>query len=242
MDNCKNCDEPIAGNYCSNCGQPAVLKRIDKHYIVREIKDVFIANKGFFYTIKKLIVAPGKSVRQFIAEDRYRFVKPITFVIICSLLYTVLNHLFQIGVKDYGIYGDEFTPTTARIFYWMLFEHPGYSAILTGLYMAFWIKLFFRKSGHNLFEIFILMCFTSGIGALAVAAVTPFQALVELNILQTTSYIMAVYLIWAVGQFFGERKVMNYVKALFCYILAVLVLSFVIVFIGTLIDVLNGVI
>jgi len=236
MDTCKNCNEPISGNFCSNCGQPATLRRIDRHYIVQEIKDVFIANKGFFYTIKKLIVAPGKSVRQFIAKDRYRFVKPITFVIICSLIYTIFNHFFQIGVKDYGIYGDEFSPTTTRIFYWMLFKYPGYSAILQGLYISLWIKLFFKKSGYNLFEIFILMCFVSGITALATAVVTPFQGLSELNILQISNLVLIFYLIWAVGQFFGEKKIKNYVKALFAYIFGVLVLSFLIVFLGTLID------
>ncbi|MCL2416581.1 MAG: DUF3667 domain-containing protein [Bacteroidales bacterium] len=242
MDNCKNCTEPINGNFCSNCGRPAELRRIDKYYIWQEIAGFFRANKGFLYTVKGMLIAPGNTVRQFIAEDRHRFVKPITFVIITSLFYALISYFFQIGVKDLGLYGDEFTPTTVLIFHWMAFEYPGYSAILQGLYMAFWIKLFFRKSGYNLFEIFILMCFISGISALATAIVTPFQGLVELNIIQITSYIMIVYLIWSVGQFFGEKKVKNYVKALLAFILGILVLSTLIVFVGTLIDVLNGVI
>jgi len=218
------------------------LKRIDKHYILDEIIGFFHANKGFLYTVKGMLIAPGKTVRQFVREDRHRFVKPVTFVIITALIYSLINHFFQIGVKDYGVYGDEFSPTTVRIFNWMLLEYPGYSAILQGLYMAFWIKLFFRKSGYNLFEIFILMCFISGITALATSIATPFQGLSELNILQITSLITIVYFIWAIGQFFGENKIRNYVKALLSFVFGVLVLSFLIVFVGTIIDVLNGMI
>jgi len=242
MDTCKNCDESINGNFCSNCGRPAELRRIDKFYIWQEIVGFFRANKGFLYTIKGMIIAPGKTVRQFITEDRHRFVKPIAFVIITSLIYALISNFFHIGVRDLGIYGDDFTPTTVLIFQWMAFDYPGYSAILQGFYMAFWIKLFFRKSGYNLFEIFILMCFASGTAALVAAAVTPFQALVELNIIQITGYIMAVYLIWVVGQFFGEKKIKNYIKALLAYILGILVFSFLIVFVGTLIDLIHGVI
>jgi len=42
MNSCKNCNEPINGNYCSNCGQPAKLKRIDGRYIVYEIRDTLL--------------------------------------------------------------------------------------------------------------------------------------------------------------------------------------------------------
>ena len=51
------------GNYCSNCGQPAELKRIDSHYIVYEIKEALFTNNGFLFTVKRLLTNPGESVR-----------------------------------------------------------------------------------------------------------------------------------------------------------------------------------
>jgi len=242
MDTCKNCNEPISGNFCSNCGQPATLRRIDGRYIIHEIKEILCGNRGFVYTIKKMLTTPGESVRSFLAKDRYRFVKPITFVIITSLIYALINHFFRISVEDLGLSGEEVSPTTILIFHWMTFEYPGYATMLTGLYMAFWIKLFFRKSGYNLFEVFILMCFISGVSALFMSVVTPFQGLSQLNIIQLSSVVLIIYFMWAVGQFFGEKKIKNYVKALIAYILGVLVLSILIVFVGTLIDVLKGVV
>ena len=97
MESCINCKEPIIGNYCSNCGQPAKLKKIDMHYVIQEIGDIIFANKGMIYTIKKVFISPGDSVRQFIAEDRFRFVKPITFLFVTTLVYALVIHFFNVN-------------------------------------------------------------------------------------------------------------------------------------------------
>ena len=96
MNNCKNCNSELNGNYCSNCGNPAILKRIDLHYIKNETSALFYLEKGFFYTIKELIIRPGQNIRKFIAEDRNRLVKPITFLIVTSLIYTLIVNFFDI--------------------------------------------------------------------------------------------------------------------------------------------------
>ncbi|MCL2414193.1 MAG: DUF3667 domain-containing protein [Bacteroidales bacterium] len=239
MDTCKNCNEPTTGKFCSNCGQPAELRRIDKYYILHEITDFFRANKGFLYTVKGMLIAPGKTVRQFIATDRHRFVKPITFVIITALIYSLVNYFFQVGIKDIGIYGDEFGATAPLILHWMFVEYPGYSGILTGLFAAFWVKLFFRKSGYNFFEVFILMCFISGISALFTVVVIPFQGLADWNIIQISGYVFLIYIAWAIGQFFDGKKIKNYVKGLLAYFVAMSVLGILIAFVGAIIDLLR---
>ena len=240
MTTCKNCNQPTNGNYCSICGRPTKLRRIDKHYIINEIGDFLGANKGFLYTVKEMLTKPGESVKRFIAEDRFKFVKPITFAIITSVIYALVNHFFHIGVEDYYFYESdaEISSTTTLIFNWMLIDYPGYTSIIVGLFMAFWIKLFFRKSNYNLFEIFILICFVSGIGSLLQSVFTILQGITHLNLLQIGNLIAISYSVWAIGQFFDKKKVMSYVKVFFSYILGILVLSFTIVFLGTLIDVL----
>ena len=237
MNSCKNCNEPIHGNYCSNCGQPAKLKRIDRHYIVHEIGDFLFANKGMIYTVKKVLISPGDSVRRFIAEDRHRFIKPITFLFITSLIYALVNHFFNIVAEDYYQQSDVFEDSTiSLIFNWMLIEYPGYSGIITGLFMAFWIKIFFRKAGYNLFEIFVLLCFVTGITTLFISVVAVVQGVTHLKLLQISSYILVIYFVWAIGQFFDKKKASSYIKVFLSYMLGSLILGILIGVVGTFID------
>ena len=112
---CRNCKEPVSWNYCPNCGQPTKLKKIDKKYIIQEIADFFFANRGMVYTVKNVLINPGDSVRQFITEDRYRFVKPITFIFITSLIYALINQIFNIQAEDYYQSTDEMGATANLI-------------------------------------------------------------------------------------------------------------------------------
>ena len=238
MSSCKNCNEQVNWNFCPNCGQPAKLKRIDKHYIIGEIGNFMFAKKGMIYTTKRVLLSPGKSVRQFLAEDRYRFVKPITFLFLTSLIYALINHFFNISTEDYYQQIDEFEGSTiSLIFNWMLIDYPGYSGIITGLFIAFWIKIFFRKADYNIFEIFILICFVSGVTTLFISVVAIIQGITHLKLLQISSYIASIYLIWAIGHFYDKKKVVNYIKAFLSYILGSFILGIIIVIVGTLIDI-----
>jgi hypothetical protein len=237
MNNCKNCNAPITGKYCSNCGKPAELRKINGQYILNEIGDFFSANKGFLYTIKKLLTTPGDAVREFIEIDRFRFVKPIAFLIITSLIYAIINQFFNIGASEfYDQSAIEEGSTTALIFDWMLIKYPGYSGIISGFFMAFWIKLFFKKSGYNIFEIFILICFVSGITTLFMSVVAIIQGLTGFKLVLSANYLGIIYFAWAIGQFFGRKKIGSYIKVLLSFLLGSVVLGFFIGIIGTLID------
>jgi hypothetical protein len=242
MNSCENCNEPINENYCSNCGQPTVPKRIDKYYFFQEIGEIFGAKKGLLFTIKKLLISPGKSVRNFLMKDRYRFVKPITFVIVSSLIYALVNYFFQIEVNEHtfvspfldirveGIDGVE------RVFRWMK-ENFGYSNLLIGLFMAFWIKIFFKKFGYNFFEVFILLCFVSGISTLILSVGTILHSITHLNLIKIANFITMLYSVWAVGQFFDKKKVSSYTKTLLAYILGGITFAALILSVGMLINI-----
>ena len=223
MNCCRNCKEPVSWNYCPNCGQPANLKKIDKHYIIQELGDFFLANRGMVYTIKKILVRPGESVRQFITEDRYRFVKPITFLLITALFYALVNNLFNTKLVIYD--GPE--GMAGFIMRWLI-EHSGYFEIIIGLFVSFWIKIFFRKAGYNIFEIFILFCFVFGITTLFNSIVVIIQGITHLKLISISIGIRAIYVTWATGQFFDRRKAANYIKAFLSYIVGVLTFSILI--------------
>ena len=222
-DFCRNCKEPINGNYCSNCGQPAQLKRIDKHYIIQEVGDFLFANRGMVYTIRNVLVRPGESVRRFITEDRYRFVKPVTFLFISALFFALLNNLFNI--YDYSF--DELGGA-AFLMNWLI-EHPAYTNITAGLFVSFWIKIFFKKAGYNFFEILILLCFVFGISTLIDSVAIIIQGIMNLKFEYISIFIGTIYITWAVGQFFDKKKAASYAKAFLSYFLGMLTFGLLIV-------------
>jgi len=226
MNNCKNCNEPLNGNYCPNCGQPAKLKKIDGRYIFREIASAFNAESGMLYTIKRMLTSPGKSVRAYITEDRSRNVKPISFVIITALIYTLVNHFFPVHIEDYIPQADEKVANMRDfIFSWMQ-ENSGYSHLIIGLFMAFGVKVFFRKAGFNLFEIYVLLCYVFGMLSLFRSLVNIFQAIMPLNLMQVIIFINLIYITWAVGQFFNGKKASSYIKACLSYLFGAIIFSF----------------
>ena len=233
---CKKCSYSVEGNYCSNCGQPKTLRNIDGSYVISEIADTLFAHKGFIFTTKRMLLHPGESVRHYITEDRSRYVKPITFLIINSLIYTIVSHFFNIGSKDYYVQEPDIEfPTVNLLLNWLI-DYHGYASILIGLFMAFLIKSFFRKYGYNLFEIFILLCFISGITSFCFSFVLILQGLTQTNLIHVSSLIAMVYCAWAIGQFFDRKKAGNYIKAFLSYLLGCLMFGFAVAIVGILID------
>ena len=164
MNNCKNCKTEVTKNYCPNCGTPITLPRINGRYIFKAITSVLNFDKGILLTIKEILIRPGQNVKHFIHEDRNRLVKPLIFIIICSLIYTVAQHLlhFEDAYVDYGEFEGS---SVAKIFDWIKANY-GYANILMAIFIAMWIKLFFRKYNYNFFEILILLCFVIGVSML----------------------------------------------------------------------------
>jgi hypothetical protein len=237
--NCKNCDIEVNLNYCPNCGQAVKVKRIDGHYIIHEIEHVLHFEKGILYTIRELLIKPGENIRYFLSENRSRLVKPIIFIIVTSLIYSLINHFFQIE-KGYLQYDESSKSTTGLIFKWVQ-EHYGYSNIITGIFIAAWTKILFRKYGYNFYEILILLCFVMGIGMLIFAFFALLQGITKIDMMQIAGYIGIAYCSWAIGQFFDKKILINYLKAFAAYMLGMLTAVLFALAIGTIIDLFRNV-
>lgn len=231
--NCRNCNFELNGNYCSNCGQPAQLKRIDGHYIVHEIEHVLHFEKGILFTVRELLVNPGKNIRNFFAENRSRLVKPIIFIIVTSLIYSVTSHFFHIE-EGYVVAKDIEKSSVTAIFTWVQ-QHYGYANIIMGVFIALWVKLFFRKYGYNFFEILILLCFLMGMGMLIFAFFAFLQGVTHIKLMAFAGAIGFAYCAWAIGEFFS-RKAINYFKAFWAYVLGYLTFCIAALALGSLID------
>ena len=102
--------------------------------------------------------------------------------------------------------------------------------------MAFWVKLLFRKYPYNLFEIFVLFCYISGITTLISSVIFIIQGLTHYNLIIFSFLITIIYTTWAIGQFFDKRKVGSYIKAFFSFLLNFFAACILLGFIMILID------
>ncbi len=237
MVQCKNCHADISEKYCANCGQPALVKKINAHYISHEIQHLLHFEKGILFTIKELLLRPGQCIREFVAENRNKLIKPIPFLIFTSLLYTLVAHYFHVEeayAKDTEkLYGHS---AVGNIQQWVQ-THYGYANIIMGGFIALWVKIFFKKSAYNIFEITILLCFLMGMGMLQLAVAALISGLLHLSVVYFLVMLVAIlYICWGIGQFFGAKKAMNYVKAVLAYVIGYFSFEIVITVIGITAD------
>jgi len=238
MTNCKNCENPITENFCSNCGQQVTLKRIDNHYIQHEFLHLLHFEKGFFYTAKELIVRPGDSIREFIKNDRAKHMKPVPFLILTSLLYTIVAHFLH--ADDIATEKEKLLlakSSIGSIQHWIQ-AHYGYANIISGFFYAICIMLFFKKYKYNFFEITVLLCFLMGQQMLLLTIMTFFFPVLGAEIYKNLLLILTfAYSTWAIGQFFDRARMASYIKAFFAYLLGNILWILAIIIIGVAADI-----
>ncbi len=238
MNICKKCKNEIQSDYCPYCGHPQEIERINGRYIISEIGSVLNFHKGIFHTIRELLIRPGQNIRQFISEDRSRLVKPIMFILICSLTSTIFEQIFEFKNEyiDFHVeFNDSSDSVMSLIFQWIS-QNYGYSNILISVFVAIWIKIFYRKYDYNFYEILILLLFVNGMQMLMFSFLGILEGLTKTPILSFGTYFVFIYAFWAIAQFFDKRKMLNYLKAPISYFLGMITFFLVALGIGLIID------
>jgi len=232
LKNCSNCKKDFKGNYCHYCGAPSEIKRIDSNYIVNEIRSIINFEKGFLFTIKELIIRPEFRIKQFIKTDRNKIVKPILFLIICSIIYSIFNSskLPRIEKKDESI---------LELLANLLTENPGYANIILVFFTAVWIFVFFRKHKYNYYEILILLFFIAGIQVLINSIFEALEFFWEIEV-PFNRLIAYLYSGWVVGRFFNKRKVASYFLGYLAQILGAVCMLLSLIGIGELLDLIKN--
>jgi hypothetical protein len=202
--------------------------------MINEIRSELHLERGILHTVKVLITNPGKHIREYLTSNRKRLVKPVIFIIITSLLYTLVNNFFHIE-ESHVKHRDLGSPTATAIFRWVQ-ENYGYANIIMGVFIAWWVKLFFRKPAYNFYEILVLLCFSIGMGMLIFTALVLVQGLVHVNVMTVAGFAGIAYPVWAIGQVYEKQKLMSYVKALLAYLLGMSTFWMFAFLAGTVID------
>lgn len=234
-DVCLSCHSLLYGPFCSACGKPKALRRIDGGFVLDQIASVFNLHRGFFYSIRELLVRPGPTVQEFLHSDRSRLVKPIVFILITSLIYNLAQR--WLGFEDnYATAGGLDGTATAQILGWIQGNY-GYTNILMGGFIALWIKIFFRKTNHNFFEILVLLCYIMGIGMLLYTVFGVAEALTGWKLFLLGGLLSVTYIAWGIGGFFHHSRGWGkYLKALIIYLFGTLSFMLVAIMIGLIID------
>jgi hypothetical protein len=234
----KNTDPEVARSTCPNCGHPANVTRIDGKYLVQEIRKVLNFESGFLFTIRALAVNPGENIKAFLTHDRNRLVKPVLFIIATSLVYSLLNSIFNFE-DGYVNYDSQAGSATTAINQWIQGNY-GYANIIMAIFIGVWLKVFFRKYPFNFFEILILLCYVMGMGMLIYAVFGIVQGLTHIQLMVYAIFIGFIYTTFAVGHFYNPRKPISYMLSFFAYLLGMITFSIAAVATGMIIDLLIG--
>lgn len=166
---CKNCENHYHGHYCNNCGQRAHTHRIDLKHLLHELFHALThLDKGFLYTSKMMLSAPGQTIRDYLNGKRVRHSNPLLMLLIigglCSLTYYNLElktvSAFKITDLDAGI------NMIDSKFFAILY-------LLYSLLFSFFDYILFRYKGYNYTELFTMNIFIASQILLALLALVP---------------------------------------------------------------------
>lgn len=221
-ENCQICGKAVIGNFCSNCGQNSTVERIDKNYAKNEFLNLIGYEKGFLYTFKELLLRPTTNISTYLKTNRNKLTKPLTFLILSSVIYTLVVNYLQIAIENEEkfkeIYGNS---SIIAIFDWIQ-RNYGYANILMLVFVALWTKIFFRKYKLNFYEVIVILCFVVGESMLLLSIEPIISKYLKIPILSSVIYLLVfAYISFAIGSVF-ERKFSSYLKAFSAYIIGML--------------------
>lgn len=217
---CHNCSTLITGNFCSNCGQKK-YKRIDKKYIWDELQyTLFHTNKGFLYSIKKILSNPGKTAREFINGNRVNHYKPILLVFILSGIATFISYKL---LKLKEVMNDYYTQSNINSS--QMGDFMNFLSSYTSIIMLLLIPLFalstwiaFKKWGHNYYEHLVMNAFILSFYTLiSIIFIYPVMFIfrhspnVFILITQLSLLIVPLILFWFFKTFYNNKPVKSIV-------------------------------
>ncbi|MCD6062849.1 MAG: hypothetical protein K0R82_760, partial [Flavipsychrobacter sp.] len=198
---CLNCGHQYSGNFCSSCGQKARTHRVTFSTIAHEVPHTVLhVDKGFFYTLMRLMQRPGLSVKEFLDGKRISYFHPLSYLLMLSTFCSFVSHVFITETPHPQV----LFPGVAAFF----FKHPAimYSSLIP--FISFWSWVFNRRSTYNYWEHLVLNTYL-------VSQFVVLLIIYKLSIVATGLYTHKVtfvllmflaYFAYAYSQFFGMSK------------------------------------
>jgi hypothetical protein len=91
--NCANCDAPLTGKFCSNCGQRREHEiHSIWHFTQEATEDLTHADSRLWSTMIALMLKPGLLTREFLAGKRVKYLPPLRLYLVLSVLFFLTVH------------------------------------------------------------------------------------------------------------------------------------------------------
>ncbi|WP_436515363.1 DUF3667 domain-containing protein [Ekhidna sp. To15] len=223
---CLNCNTILTGNYCQECGQSAKIQRITfKEAIDDFFSSTFALQGPLLFTLRSLIVKPGRMFREFVAGRRKTYYKPVAFFIVLTAFFLILKALM-----DYDPLARQFQQTNEEIHPQVLkfknaatfmVTHINNIMLILVFSIASNLKLFFRKR-YNFTEYSTIGFYITGIYILFTTGVM----LIDNYLVATPKVMMfvflAFYIIYSCSSFFQPKSFLEYFKYLFVAIFSII--------------------
>ncbi len=106
---CRNCDAPLTGPYCAQCGQHAHSSARSLGALLHDAWHVITHVDGRFWsTLWLLLVRPGQLTLEYFAERRARYVPPVRLYLVISIVFFGLASLTSglrpdVTINDKGV-------------------------------------------------------------------------------------------------------------------------------------------
>lgn len=100
MIQCRNCQKPLDGEYCGNCGQRNVdLERPIWGLLADVVRETFEVDGRAWLTVKTLFRFPGALTSEFLAGRRRKYTSPLRLYLVTSISFFILvSWLAESGV------------------------------------------------------------------------------------------------------------------------------------------------
>ena len=107
---CRNCTQPLTGQYCANCGQRDKHRMISLLELFRDfIGDLFELDSRIWRSLIPLLFRPGLLTLEYLSGRRVRYTPPLRMYLVLSLVFFVVVTTGQdINFEDGD--NDELTP------------------------------------------------------------------------------------------------------------------------------------
>lgn len=241
---CKNCTEEITLNFCPNCGQKKA-KRIDRTYIKDEIQYTILhMNKGFLYSIKKILKGPGKTAREFVEGNRVNHYKPILLVFvvagISAFLTNTLIHPEEVMEKYYESQNLK-SAFDMNSFNSFIYKYQALLMLAFVPFMAFFSWLTFKKWGYNYYEHVVITAYSLVcLQVISILIIFPLQLLLKNNpslfmiIPSLLTFLLMISVItWFYIDLYDKKSAGDVIMRLFILAMILFVAYILLIIIGT---------
>jgi predicted RNA-binding Zn-ribbon protein involved in translation (DUF1610 family) len=172
--NCINCNQESTGNFCPNCGQRTITRRITFREGWNDFWARIYGFDGMFpRTLRDLTIRPGVATRKFIEGNRVLYYGPVGYfflmITLMLLLYDLMGISFLDVMKATGQSMSTGEPQTQNQ---AVFMQKALQAISDNIKLFFfaWIPfqafasryIFFRKANLNFIEHTLLPLYVMG--------------------------------------------------------------------------------